>query len=797
MPDKIQVAGEVRQIVYLVSGESPGKTRFVRSGGRARLLRDMIAVTCGEESVDDIPDDPKSPIAYSEWRQFPEEGRSKNLKWRMERDLGVEGSVSQSGLTVTVPDKSSVFVLDSGTALEWPAIDNLTVVLSVDHLRAAGACIRRGLSWDLAIEETVYEMTNGASARLFAACKRVVIVFETSGAACFEGANLRRFLYDAAHVEGRWEARRPGSALPAVLPIAATMVRHERNEPVYPLFIALRDGLEAASRIHQSGFAGENGEFDSERWKELLRQSIASKKPLRSYSTAFPHDLFDDEALRTQGQQKSDLLRDLTGVHLEYVAAKAAEVVLYGPDRLKHAPSTRFGDYFTVDRQEIERLHTVRNLIEGYSSNPKDHRPLSIAVFGPAGSGKSFAIKELAKELFGDDAKILEFNLTQFHQWDDLEIAFHQVRDGAARGKIPFVFWDEFDTEDFKWLKHFLAPMQDSTFQSKGHNFPFGKAVFVFAGSVAWTMSGFESKVGDNRDIKGPDFLSRLRGYVDIKGPNPSTDGLDRSATSHAANAANRDAAHFIRRAMILRVSIERFRKRLIGPDKFSAVSPAVVRAFLRVREFKHGARSIDTLVSLSRISDFGTLGPSELPPASIVGMHASSDFYDHLAQGQLTLQAIEKLAEACHTSWYETRRDQGWSYGDPRDEAKKRHPLCKPYTELPESGKELNRVTARLTEAKLHALRYAIRPASPTAKAVNLSPSDLDRLTRIEHDIWLAARLLDGYEFAGTTNEELKLHKNVERFEKMNETDKQLDGAIARSIEPTLKRFGYILVRI
>ncbi len=90
-----------------------------------------------------------------------------------------------------------------------------------------------------------------------------------------------------------------------------------------------------------------------------------------------------------------------------------------------------------------------------------------------------------------------------------------------------------------------------------------------------------------------------------------------------------------------------------------------------------------------------------------------------------------------------------------------------KRYDNLDETGKELNRVTARLTEAKLHALEYAIRPVSDTVRPVRLSTCDQDQLTRIEHDIWLAARLLDGYEFARTTKEPLKLHRNVTQFEK------------------------------
>jgi len=102
--------------------------------------------------------------------------------------------------------------------------------------------------------------------------------------------------------------------------------------------------------------------------------------------------------------------------------------------------------------------------IETYGENRRVDRPLSLAVFGQPGSGKSFAIKQLAEEIFGDEAKVFEFNLTQFREWGDLVLAFHLIRDAAAKGRIPFVFWDEFDTGGHKWLEHFLAPMQDADF---------------------------------------------------------------------------------------------------------------------------------------------------------------------------------------------------------------------------------------------------------------------------------------------------------------------------------------------
>ncbi len=52
----------------------------------------------------------------------------------------------------------------------------------------------------------------------------------------------------------------------------------------------------------------------------------------------------------------------------------------------------------------------------------------------------------------------------------------------------------------------------------------------------------------------------------------------------------------------------------------------------------------------------------------------------------------IERLAEAEHEGWKAHRAKDGWSYGKPRDDDRKLHPLMVPYSQLPEAEKEKDR---------------------------------------------------------------------------------------------------------
>lgn len=292
-------------------------------------------------------------------------------------------------------------------------------------------------------------------------------------------------------------------------------------------------------------------------------------------------------------------------------------------------PIFQLGHLRTTDPAEIDPVITLHNVMDSYVSKSSVLRPLCIGVFGPPGSGKSFAVKQVAdvisKNFSGNPFDFFEFNLTQFASPDEINSAIDPIRASVAQGKVPIAFWDEFDCRydgnEFGYLRYFLPAMQDGVTYVHGIPYHIGRAIFVFAGGVKASYTDMEKllqpaeakELEMTKTLKIPDFMSRLRVVLDI-------DGIE-IAEHLLRDSANEEELEELRRILLKRAFIIAHQMQTHWKTAARKTSGLLLRLLLA--EYKFGARSIEAVIEASRAADRLVYGLPELIAPSAARIHA------------------------------------------------------------------------------------------------------------------------------------------------------------------------------
>ncbi len=351
-------------------------------------------------------------------------------------------------------------------------------------------------------------------------------------------------------------------------------------------------------------------------------------------------DAFLEHSSTAQNRSAEDFLIDIVIFGLSNVVELPSNMKpeSYGvegrefPRASVWCPYAQFGKILTADRDEIESYMSIYSLLFNYFKNsskqPAGHRPFSVAVFGAPGSGKNFAIKQLVKCIDPRSAAhALEYNISQFSDVGDLMAVLHHIHDLGSSGITPLVILDEFDCsfsgQQLGWLKYFLAPMQDGIFKDRGQVFKIGRSIFLFAGGTSHSFKDFHSSAVSAKDfkaLKGPDFVSRLRGHLDIQ-------SLD---CPHEGKVSNQLR---MRRATLLRSLLEERKSDIFVKDtKEARIERSLVRAFLNIEGYKHGARSMEAILEMSSVNN-GWFRCSSLPMPEQLEMHVRAEDFLKLSR--------------------------------------------------------------------------------------------------------------------------------------------------------------------
>jgi len=651
----------------------------------------------------------------------------------------------------------------------------LIVLVAASHLREFGVNMSRCLSWERTAQDFVWQMQSNKDLNSLVGCADLVVRFGSDAAIHYTqkgGPTQAALYYDPRMVEDGMEAQCPGGMYGQTCAFTASLADTVLRNGAQALGRAIPGAIVRSRRLYRLGFGRPNARPE---WPldEVFRGADAGGAHIASIPIPLVTGSGDGSSWTILGA--------LARTKLETVAYDT--VRLGSHPLLEQVPVAQFGNLTVIDRTEIESYQSIRNLMIEYIADETPERPLSIAVFGPPGAGKSFGVTELAGSIAPGKVKRVEFNVSQFESPGDIVNALHQVRDEVLQGKIPLVFFDEFDSqlggEKLGWLKYFLMPMQDGKFRQGETIHPIGKAIFVFAGGTSHRFSEFYRDDFSEEDekafaaAKGPDFVSRLRGYVNILGPNPASED---------------DRFYMIRRAMLLRFMLKKNAGQIFGDSGEARIDPAVLCAMIKVPKYRHGVRSLLALIDMSRLSDRRRFEQSAFPPKEQLQLHVDAEMFTRLMlQDVLFAESLERMARAVHEKYRE----------DMKGKRPATHPAMRPWGKLSPGMRESNRRQALQIPEKLQAIKCGMVPVVGKAHSgVELKPAEVEFLAKMEHERYLAERKAAGWTH-GPDNDEKKQREALVSWEDLPESERVKDRATVRGLPQFLEKAGFEIYRL
>jgi len=821
----------------------PG-TRMIAKPGGALLLAEFLRMATDTKvfspELKNIEKIPSEKVLHSNAElklcNYSSEKDEKNKVYRISRFLGFTGAASsKSGLAHVKnddPDADIVILDDAGNGFRdheeyWPEaikqggkkpiviykmsrplaagklwahvyrehFEKLVMLISADDLRLSGVNVSRCLSWERTALDLVWQMANNPWMLPLSNCSNLVVRFGLEGAihCSRKGGKIESHLYfDPSTIENGFRDKYPGdmqglsSAFTAALAARIALRSEDGKEKELSEAVSegVRDGILASRQLFRQGFGNKvnQPEYPSREIFESVKQ-----KELDSIADII---IPNPSAAETADPNFWCILKEMKDTILEEMAY---DIVIKGETAaLNRAPVGSFGNLKTADRAEIESFRSIRNLMQEYIYSRSSSRPLSIAVFGTPGSGKSFGVTEVAKSIAKEQVERLEFNISQFRSPSDLITAFHKVRDIALAGKIPLIFFDEFDSSfegKLGWLKYFLSPMQDGTFRDGETIHPIGRSIFVFAGGIYPTFAAFSQEDKDSakeltpeelKNSKVPDFISRIRGYVNIPGPNP----------------VNSDDKIFtIRRAMLLRSLLERRAKQIFNNNKQARIDPCLLRALIKVPLYKHGARSMEAIIDMSMLNGRKSWEQAYLPAKEQLKLHVDEEMFSRLVIRDVLFSAVrEKLAKAIHEKYLK----------DQANTKPASDPSMQPWETLTESLKESNRRQADHIPVKLRRVRCGFAPVLDKEPVKDLdaikfefSSEEIEILAEMEHERWVSERLLNGWSYGEIKDVDNKISPYLVPWKDLTEDVKGWDRQTIHAMPEIMKMAKFEIYRL
>ncbi|MEJ7927064.1 RyR domain-containing protein [Sphingobium sp. AN641] len=159
----------------------------------------------------------------------------------------------------------------------------------------------------------------------------------------------------------------------------------------------------------------------------------------------------------------------------------------------------------------------------------------------------------------------------------------------------------------------------------------------------------------------------------------------------------------------------------------------------------------------------------------------------DALADPEYLLQdRHDALARSVHDFYLEGRFADGERIGA--------RASMREWEDLPESFRDDNRLVADCYQLKLRDIGARLVPG--TGATLALTDGELEELARAEHDRWIAAKLVQGWEYGAERDDLAKRHPDIVPYDELSEAIKDLDREQVRIMARLLGATGQRALR-
>ena len=209
-----------------------------------------------------------------------------------------------------------------------------------------------------------------------------------------------------------------------------------------------------------------------------------------------------------------------------------------------------------------------------------------------------------------------------------------------------------------------------------------------------------------------------------------------------------------------------------------------VLRAFLQVPEYSHGARSLEAILDMSHLVGRTHFDPSLLPPLHQLDMHVDGNAFMALVQHQQVLGTkLEQIAMQIHQSYLCEELNKIDKQGNPVKLGDR--PSLQRWEGLSELYKTSSREQAASYPTLLAAVGCGFEEGN-SDQGFQFSAPEIERLARMEHERWIQERRIKQPD-----------HPDLVSWSELPKEEKDKDIRFIMAIPDILSQAGLRIVRL